>query len=335
MPEPICDRSDLPTWMCDCCTTTPHQRRIGGLAVITINQAEHIAQKPLPQYRMHRRPIANYPAGTEAEWATGQPEVIRCNHPHPDGHICPACTDAFHQVLGDIPALVEDLEIAITKQTRFLEHGTRKGDTPRPDEAPVVFNPAASQALTGLTDALAYPGPTERATWGPAKASRWMLTAWSYHSRNPKIGDIIEAITRAVAKAHRVIDRPKDMWFYGACPTGCGHDLYDERGIQVVSCRHCDYQATIGDHQRTMLDLAEDRWMTAAELVGAFERWGEPITRQQLSHWTHREGLPREVRQVPCINRAGQLTVEDVYVYRVGDVRNMIITMEARRGTAS
>lgn len=229
--------------------------------------------------------------------------LIECgdDHARGDSWLCRDCADHVARIVADVPALLDDLTLALTRQTSFVQHGTS-------DETPLPFNVEAADALTRLRAAVASLGDLTRQPDAPALARR--LSAEYLH-------------------AHRVIDRPEVPAYMGTCPEG--HDLYALRDADTVEC-DCGYHAPMKEHQRTALDAGEDRLLTVAELVGAITSAGETVTRDQINSWIRREGLVREKAARP-LWRDGQLVARTVYVYRLGDVRALAQRAERRRAS--
>ena len=109
--EPICDWSDLPTTGCAHCTgakldvpadQTPADRRPARPGVVV----QLAAYRGLPYYAPSPVPM---PTG-------GQ--TCQCGRPAGDAFICPACLDLLEVHLGDVPAMVEDLEVAAQRRDR-------------------------------------------------------------------------------------------------------------------------------------------------------------------------------------------------------------------------
>ena len=110
--EPICDWSDLPTTGCAHCTgakldvladqTSPPRRPARPGVVVQL-----AAYRGLPYYAPSPVPM---PTG-------GQ--TCQCGRPAGDAFMCPQCVDDLDRCLGDVPALVEDLDIAAQRLTRL------------------------------------------------------------------------------------------------------------------------------------------------------------------------------------------------------------------------
>jgi excisionase family DNA binding protein len=144
-----------------------------------------------------------------------------------------------------------------------------------------------------------------------------------------------EQISRAVVHGRTVIDRPRDVIFYGVCPT-CTGDIWQERvdphdrDARIVCPRGCGYTVPYAEHEQAALDAGEDRWLTLDELVGAIHSAGEVVSRKQILRWVEREGLPREQRARPQLV-GGEIQSVEVDVYRLGDVRQLAADAETDR----
>jgi len=278
----------------------------------------------------------------------GAPLRISCNHTQTG--ICVECAKELVRILSDIPQLIDDLDIAVAKEARFVEHGTFLGSMEDEDLGPST-NPALSAharlvlALRG-DDTNEHPGVSD---WfdsrDPSRMARELevqlarsLTLSGYFGalrREARMRRLAIDISGAAARAHRVIDSPADMVYYGPCPD-CGRDIVQERiGPEErtpVRCRFtsCGYTAPLDVHQRKLLDGYEDRWMTVNELVSAITSGGEVVTRDQINGWIRRHGLAREKRSRPRYVD-GELVFDEVWTYRLGDVRERAAEVAERK----
>jgi len=260
----------------------------------------------------------------------GKPIIITC-HGHTETGICAECAADFTRVLADVPGLFEDLDIAIAGEAKFVEHGFRGGALAL-GEVGTNRNPAvaAQQRLTLaiLGDGTAaHPGCSD---WfdsrDPARSARNLSACLPQLLNQNRMPVLAHDISSSAARAHHVIDTPKDLVYYGPCPD-CGRDITQERihkddTEKKVQCRYltCGYAETLDLHQRRILDSAEDRWMTVTELVSAITSGGEVVTRTQIYNWERSQGLAREMRDRPkWVN--GELVNDQVWCFRLGDVR--------------
>jgi predicted RNA-binding Zn-ribbon protein involved in translation (DUF1610 family) len=231
-----------------------------------------------------------------------------------------------------VPELLDDLDIAIAGEVRFVEHGFRSGML-EADGAGASRHPAVAAhqrlclALFG-DDTNAHPGC---AGWfdarHPAQLARHLLLYLQRLVTEPRLPVLAHDISSAAKRAHHVIDMPKDLVFYGPCPE-CGRDIVQERIHRddqetEVQCRFpsCGYGEPLDVHHRRILDASEDRWMTLTELVSAITSAGEIVTRKQIEAWIYRNSSPlvRERRARPRYE-GGALVYDEVWTYRLGDV---------------
>ena len=231
-------------------------------------------------------------------------------------------------VLADIPELLDDLDVAIAGQTRFVEHGTIGGlaETGSNSGHPVI---AAQQRLTRAllgdgTDT--HPGVTD---WfdarDPAQLARLLTRHLPELTTQPRMPTLARDLTSAVSRARRVIDTPIDIAYYGPCPD-CGADLVQERIRKddtktPVSCRFpsCGYSQPLDMHQKRILENSLDRHLSVSECVSMITSAGEPVTRDQLNGWIRHQGLPRQWDERP-VWRGGEVVMVGMWTLKLRDV---------------
>jgi hypothetical protein len=256
---------------------------------------------------------------------------ITCKgHDLRDRYLCSDCARDLRLVLADLPVLVCDLQLALTRQARFVEHGLRRDEQDGQDgddgaEEALPWAEPAAVALRHLGRALG--GSQRPAVVMAAEA----LARLDELLLQPGAAAYAGRVSQAALHGYRVIDRPPDPWFYGPCPR-CGADIYDERNVSHVACLACSYAAPLDEHQLACLDAGDERLLTVAELVGAITSAGEVITRHQIFGWIRRDGLARE-QENRVTWRRGRLVAEAVWVYRLGDVRRLARAAEDRRAS--
>lgn len=243
----------------------------------------------------------------------GNPIIITCHgkeHEKDQGAtLCPGCIDDFAGVLADIPTLFDDLDIALSGEAKFVEHGFRTGESLSgvgANRNPAI---AAQQRLTLalLGDGTnAHPGCSD---WfdarNPTQIARHLALYLHQLIGEPRMPTLAHDISSAAARAHHVIDTPKDLVFYGPCPD-CGRDITQERirrddTTTPVRCRFpsCGYNQPLDVHQKRILEANLDRQMTVNECVSAITSAGEVVTRDQINGWIRHKGLPREWTERP------------------------------------
>jgi hypothetical protein len=171
--------------------------------------------------------------------------VTSCDHPVTDAWVCQRCAHALERALGDIPAVIHQLNLTLAKQTRYADRNERGGN-----EQPLPMDPLASEAIGQLRahlvqwasfiqDERAWVKTMRFWTWTwterghtipivetlsrPANLdilSRWMLhhVEWLRHHEAGK--DAVEELTGDMRTARRVIDVPANRTTFpvGPCP---------------------------------------------------------------------------------------------------------------------
>jgi hypothetical protein len=259
----------------------------------------------------------------------GDPIIINCRQTNPENchesarprsdcsGLCAACTENFHLVLSDVSLLLDDLDTALG-YARFVEHGSRNGS---PESS---GGNRAITAIHNLTKAI-----MKAAGWfdanTPELVARGLLIHLHQLASLPETRSLALSISIEASRAHKVIDVPPEIWFYGACPT-CEHDIWQERirpdDDTPVTChqRDCTYTAALDEHHRRHIEAGNDRWLTMDELVATVTKAGEVVTRKRIQRWRDHEGLPMETRSL-AYWVDGELVTSEVEVFRLGDVR--------------
>lgn len=301
---PRCDFHDLERLWCpeDCphygngFTMTPAEqalvtwhRTAGNVTHITA--LEHHAGRHLAEFRFTPR------AGEQ--WHQPAPEARACHgHDKPPGaQLCPTCADHLERLLGDVPAIVEALQTARTKDTKFPPLGHKHTDPEQAaDESPIPVNLGASRVLADLTTTLGG---------DPVRASRYWLT---YPTQNRLANAMLRDLSRAMRRAHHVIDRPEDLVYVGNCQ--CGRELHTPRGHTILC--DCGYHADWQAHLDQILADRLDTLMTVSELTTA-----TGLDRGRVKNLTRRMTGTKVAR--PHLS-GWVISSEEVEMYRLGDV---------------
>ena len=260
------------------------------------------------------------PAYDSRSWSTGHERisVIDCDHQAANHRpLCRRCADLFHKIIIDVPALVGELEIARTGQATFLELGApAEAD---PDQASVPWDERAAAVYRSLVFVLGG---------DPVRVTTRLLADWLATMRRPDLADLAVSLSAVVGRARAVIDSPRPKVYYGPCPL-CKADIYQERAAEgdLIRC-DCGYHAARADHLSAELSIMADREFTLTKIVQVLCDGGEPTTRQEVENLIYRANgdlppLPRDLRSLPRWEH-GKLVPHDVYVYRLGTVREFL-----------
>ncbi|MFF0864183.1 hypothetical protein ACFYUV_20660 [Nonomuraea sp. NPDC003560] len=275
--------------------------------------------------------------------------VSICDRTMPgSARICGACEAELDRELAAVPELDEDLDLAITRQTRLTSGGVGG----RGNEKPLPWNERASEAADHLAVILlgwarvlvasVHPlqGPVcascdhpsctyihlgREPHHDPVHVSRWLRRHAGPLIAHPAGPDAVEEILLAVRNARYATDAPpRDLVYAGPCDA-CQGDLYARPGAVSVCCRWCvdeDGQRPRYDvHARRewMLKALEDRQLGAPTIARALTSLIRPIKPALLHTWISRGKL-----QPTGLDESGRM------VFRVGDVIDLMAAGDTR-----
>lgn len=256
--------------------------------------------------------------------------LCTCSKPtREDSYMCADCKDALWRALGNVPALVDELEVSLTKQTRFTTQTSSARVSTAP---PLPYDPAASRTLDTLHTQLTKltqlcikrniesrdyqqrtPGETS------VSMSAWLMWRVDALAAQPDI-DSAQQLVRVVQKAEYVIDRPPERTYAGPCDD-CGRDLYAEHSKQTVICHHCGISYDLAARRQWLLRVVNDRLATATEIARALTSLELPVTAERIRQWKHRERI-----DVVSHDRLGRP------LFRVGDIVELLHEHTHQRG---
>jgi len=229
----------------------------------------------------------------------GNPCTVRaCMRRAGDGYVCAQCVEEWETCLGDIPALVEDLNIAIRKDARF---GTREGnavastggyDPTRADsiqprhlhtrhpnhvEPPDMYDARASDRLAELGNELVgqvrliceSQGLEVPALGGDVVGmSRWLLGMADRLTYLPEqdgaglVGDLTRVYLASVA----AIDAPARKKYVTGC--SCGLAVFAHSEDDRTTCA-CGITYDVAEQHAERMKRAADRLVTVAEATAS------------------------------------------------------------------
>lgn len=235
--------------------------------------------------------------------------MITCQHcKRPtQNYLCDDCTNQLHDMLDQIPWLLDELDNRIQKLDRTTI-GTI-GRSRRPDELTVIDFDAVDLArdirkklLKWVTDvAERHTGrrPPALHTATTPDLARWLATNTHAITRLPLAGDLYHDINHIVGTNQqggqlvRAIN-PTAHHLVGPCPTitgrdhnghprQCGHTLFADTYDRTVTCPTCQQEI---DVERTRLTTAQARdHHTRNDLLDLLANIDEPVTGDQLDRW--------------------------------------------------
>lgn len=249
----------------------------------------------------------------------------RCDKPIADtAYICHDCTATLRRHLERLALRWPTLRVTIDRRDRIGDPGRNNGEQPLPfawaaaDNAWAISNTITTWArdieeARGMTIPTTHGGrplPVE------IVCALWLSTQLDWLRHRDYAEQAFDELEDAAFSLYRVIDRPAQRMFLGACPT-CKGRLYAPPGHDYITCRDCDTQIDVTLQRDTLLAAADDQLADASTIAAALTTWGEPLQAKRIYNWAHRGRVfPRSYD-----GRGRPL-------YRVGDVRDLVAEAE-------
>lgn len=228
----------------------------------------------------------------------------QCPNPTHEAFVCTRCAEQYEVDLGNVPALLADLELAITRRSRFAPVGPGAGND-------LPYSKAASDAKDYLVNALvlgirllcepiAKPVP---ALGSDAVAmSRWLLRYAASVPMRIQGPQITEELRARVSRAMSVIDRPPGREYIGLCQ--CGLSLWAPKGddVKEATCT-CGLAYDVQECRDALAYRARSALVTVAEMA---EMGRIPIN--TIKAWVRRGRLQRrgETKDGAALYRYGE-----------------------------
>lgn len=263
-----------------------------------------------------------------------KPTCEVCGQPVGDqARLCRRCSDLLARDLGDVPALVDELEVSRTRQSRGARDGS--GLINRSEDRPLPWDERASEASAVLRSTLvAWVRVVceERGVRPPvddlAAMSGFLLRhhEWlRHHVSAAKCADDVGVAVRFCRV--RIDRRPKpDLTWIGPCRVehdGCEDDdrgafccvveVYAALDATRVLCAVCGAEHEVASRQAWLLDEARDQLATAAVIAPALSRLGWNLSDSTIRSWVGRSRLVAHGLD----HRGNQM-------FRVGDVLDLL-----------
>lgn len=262
-----------------------------------------------------------------------------CGRPVQDAVICQECTDKLERALGDVPALVEELVVTRSRQSRTGGQGI--GVVVRSHERPLPWDQRAAEAMDVLRSTLvgwvrivleeAQPRPRMPRD-NLADMARFLLGQVQWLRQHAAADEAVDELAHAVDHAQHVIDRAPDRVYAGPCreeyesdPADpergaycCTASLYARAARGLVVCPGCGAEHDVDARREWLLAMAEDQLATATHLSAALSRLGRPLAPATLRKWVERGRIVAH-----STNQRGHA------LYRLGDVLALLVDDDA------
>lgn len=214
-------------------------------------------------------------------------ECTRCTAPSDGTFLCKTCLIALRIDLGDVPALLGELDITAARLDHIATSGAHRGG----GETPLPYKPQATEAIWVLhTTLTAWTVDLGGSRDTSADMARWLYSRLDVIRLRPDADQIHDELTYAIREARRVIDRPTDRrMFLGRCgaPTrsACAEELHGLPWQDTVTCPSCDTEWGIRERRAWMLRVVEDEVRTAPTLAALLTQLGATVAVEDIQRW--------------------------------------------------
>lgn len=226
-----------------------------------------------------------------------------CGCEQPDGLLCHDDTLRLEQALGDVRSIVEDLDIALSKQARIGTPG--KGGLAR-ERSPI--NLGAMEAADTLGNVLTTwirdvrPDTDNWRHLFPlttVHAARLLLSSINAIRKHPAVAELVDEITDAVEQARRAVDRPADRQYLGQCMAAfpdedgqdvtCYAEIWAREGAHEVTCRVCGIEHPVAERRKWLMERAAEMVVTAKEASRYLSDVGQlDVSETSIRNWVGR-----------------------------------------------
>ncbi|WP_372728959.1 hypothetical protein [Nocardioides sp.] len=253
-----------------------------------------------------------------------------CGCEQAESLLCHADTTALERELGDVAAIVADLDISLSKQARI-------GNAGQPglarERTPINVGAMMAADVLGNTLTTWARDIGEIRLLGYEDSSRFAAAFLLNHvpeiRRHPAVVELVDEITDAIRQARRAVDRPADRIFVGPCMAEnpddegrlvtCLEDLYARTNAAEVRCKVCATEHPVAERRAWLLEQARDRLFTvreAAQMMG--DVGGIKVTEASIRGYIHR----------------GRIAYHTGTVIRLGDLLTVVVNDGERKGAA-
>jgi len=233
---------------------------------------------------------------------SGQCPICGCEQA--ESLMCHDDTTRLERELGDVAALVGELDITLSKQARIGVAGA-----PGLARERTPINVGAMQAADNLGNVLT--------TWARDVGQRddiWARNSASVASsyvllgnidairRHPAVVELVDEISDAIHQARRAVDRPADRVYLGQClmetpddegrQVTCLNELYARPQAREVQCKVCGVEHEVGERRAWLLQRAQDIILSVKDAsLRIGEVGGIKVSQASIRGYLHRGKL--------------------------------------------
>lgn len=231
--------------------------------------------------------------------------------------LCNTCTTRLERDLGDVAAIVTELDVSMSKQAR-IGNGGSAGLARERSPLNVGAMNAADELANVLTtwardlfgESAAWISVTDKPSQAAARA---LLSDIPTIRKHPAVVELVDQIERAISKARWTVDRPADRVYLGQChhevaEVVCMAELYASPGASEVRCKVCGVTHPVAERRAWLLQRASDMLFTAAEASQMLGEIGHiTVTQASIRGYIHRGKIAYRAPVVAKRIRLGDL----------------------------
>jgi hypothetical protein len=264
--------------------------------------------------------------------ATGRTCLTGCGRPTAD-FLCAGCVAELVAALRELPELLTELDITLSRQDTLVTPGAagRRTSTPLPfrPEASDLGSTAATTITTWARDVHEHNPHLRPPAGTTADAAAWLARWPSLLATHPAADELHADLTGLADQIRYRVDRRPDRVYSGPCaaPTEagpCPGHLYAHAGAGIVTCPVCRAQHDVTERREWMTDRARDMLLTAPVALG----WARLLLDHEVPAGTWRSWLSRRRIVARGTDRVSRP------LYRFGDVVDLVADHLRRRHVA-
>lgn len=212
--------------------------------------------------------------------------------------LCPVCLSTLRGRLADVDWLIPELEIVLTRQTRYTVQKIRaKSRVPGLpwDERAAARLLSLRATLEDWARRISRPGDVMPGPHALALA-QWLRRNLDRLASSIESGYAFYAITESIDRAKICVDRPPDRLIFGMCgneETGvpCSAYLYGTAEDGEVVCQVCRARYDVAERREEMLEQVRMMWGTAAQVSYYLSIAGIKISEDAIRSMAHRNRI--------------------------------------------
>ena len=245
------------------------------------------------------------------------------------------CEERLQAVLDELPGLYREVEVTFSRQDVIGGDGGRKSaetalpHKPKAGDAlaqisgevngwALVFAEAVGQAIV-----IELPAATGavRLSYPPADPGQWLQRNVYTIVGNPRVGEALAALEGLERLALRVIDRPAEKLYAGACPEdGCLGILWAKPDAVSVRCTECRTSHSVEERRERIIIAASVMNVTQTVALA----WVKILMDREIPYRTWQSWRARGRLHSSGENEEGKP------LFRFGDVRDLAVAWMAR-----